>query len=150
MNSTVERAARCSYGDGESPSCLCPSSMASRVVRRSSSAAASFVGRMATLATPIEQYQGEQAEAAATPWGVGQRREGCCQFARTARQATRACFRDLRSKARRHVAMRPAGCPAPRGMWVVALVSRTEIVYTAARYPQGGQCLLYSLGADNR
>ena len=97
-----------------------------------------LVGRMATLATPIEQYQGEQAEAAATPWGVGQRREGCCQFARTARQATRACFRDLCSKARRHVAGRPAGCPAPRGMWVVALVSRTEIVYTAARYPQGG------------
>ena len=120
--------------------------MASRVVRRSSSAAASirmFVGRMATLATPIEQYQGEQAEAAATPWGVGQRREGCCQFARTARKVSRACFRDLRSKARRHVAGRPAGCPAPRGMWVVALVSRTEIVYTAARYPQGGQCLLY-------
>jgi hypothetical protein len=109
-----------------------------------------LVGRMATLATPIEQYQGEQAEAAATPWDVGQRREGCCQFARTARQATRACFRDLCSKARRHVAGRPAGCPAPRGMWVVALVSRTEIVYTAARYPQGGQCLLYSLGADNR
>ena len=83
-----------------------------------------LVGRMATLATPIEQYQGEQAEAAATPWGVGQRREGCCQFARTARQATRACFRELRSKgkARRHVAGRPTGCSAPRGMWVVALV----------------------------
>ena len=99
-----------------------------------------LVGRMATLATPIEQYQGEQAEAAAidTSWGVGQRREGCCQFARTARQATRACLRDLRSKARRHVAGRPAGCPAPRGMWVVALVPRTEIVYTAARHPEGG------------
>ena len=103
-------------------------------------AAAAVAAIWLLLLARREEILIEQAEAAATPWGVGQRREGCCQFARTARQATRACFRELRSKgkARRHVAGRPAGCPAPRGMWVVALVSRTEIVYTAARYPQGG------------